>query len=103
MATEGMPSSRHAEMMRRAISPRLAIRIFLNMPERNGKPGIGNGEWEIEGTRSSGFDYRFPIPDSRRLRGEPDGEQLLAILDRLPVARIHLDDLPFAVRPQLCH
>jgi hypothetical protein len=26
-----MPSSRQAQMMRRAISPRLAMRIFLNM------------------------------------------------------------------------
>ena len=30
-ATVRMPSSRQAEMMRSAISPRLAIRIFLNM------------------------------------------------------------------------
>jgi hypothetical protein len=28
-----MPSSRHAQMIRSAISPRLAIRIFLNMPQ----------------------------------------------------------------------
>src|SRR5258708_21161596 len=30
-ATVRTPSSRHAQMMRRAISPRLAMRIFLNM------------------------------------------------------------------------
>src|SRR5215207_2986228 len=30
-ATDAMPSSRHARMMRRAISPRLAIRILLNI------------------------------------------------------------------------
>ena len=30
-ATVLMPSSRHAWMMRSAISPRLAIRIFLNI------------------------------------------------------------------------
>ena len=31
MATVAMPISRHAAMMRTAISPRLAIRIFLNI------------------------------------------------------------------------
>src|SRR3954469_23013809 len=33
-ATVLMPSSRHATMMRIAISPRLAIRIFLNIAPR---------------------------------------------------------------------
>src|SRR5580692_1368952 len=32
-ATVGMPRSLQAQMMRRAISPRFAIRIFLNWPD----------------------------------------------------------------------
>ena len=33
-----MPSSRQARMTRTAISPRLAIRIFLNMNSRSSAP-----------------------------------------------------------------
>src|SRR3954462_10748105 len=51
-ATVLMPSSRQAQMMRRAISPRLAIRIFLNM------------RWRF---RSSGLDGKQPFAVLDRL------------------------------------
>src|SRR5262245_33651216 len=72
-ATVAMPSSRHARMTRSAISPRLAIRIFLNT-----------------GTSSGGS-------------GGLDPEQGLAELHRLPVLRQGLDDPPGLVRLDLVH
>src|SRR3989449_2172196 len=75
-ATVWMPSSRQAQMMRRAISPRLAIRIFLNM------------EWE--GARSC-------------RRALPDLEQRLPVLDRLAVRHERLEDLAVAIRLDLVH
>src|SRR2546428_1010161 len=75
-ATVWMPSSRQAQMMRRAISPRLAIRIFLNM------------EWE--GARSC-------------RRALPDLEQRLPVLDRLAVRHERLEDLAVAIRFDLVH
>src|SRR4030095_9655525 len=71
MVTVLMPSSRQAEMTRRAISPRLAIRIFLNTVSRLGR--------------------------------ESDGEELLAVLDRLAVAGIDGDDLALDVGLDLVH
>src|SRR6266581_3522115 len=75
-ATVWMPSSRQAQMMRRAISPRLAIRIFLNM------------EWE--GARSC-------------RRALPDFEQRLPVLHRLAVQNQRLEDFAVAVRLDLVH
>src|SRR5215467_5562592 len=75
-ATVWIPSSRHAQMMRRAISPRLAIRIFLNM--------------DGPGARSCG-------------RGFPDLEQRLPVFDRLSVRHQRLEDLSVAVRFDLVH
>src|SRR2546426_12006872 len=75
-ATVWMPSSRQAQMMRRAISPRLAIRIFLNM------------EWE--GARSC-------------RRALPDLEQRLPVLHRLAVRHERLEDLAVAIRLDLVH
>src|SRR5688572_18251770 len=43
-ATVLMPSSRHAWMMRRAISPRLAIRIFLNIELSSCSRGLDGEE-----------------------------------------------------------
>src|SRR5258706_11029095 len=76
MATVWMPSSRQAQMMRSAISPRLAIRIFLNM--RPGGPG------------------------SRR-SGPADPEQRLPVLHRLAVGHQDLEDLAVDVRFDLVH
>src|SRR5436309_10853615 len=73
-ATVWMPSSRQAQMMRRAISPRLAIRIFLNM------------EWE--GARSC-------------RRALPDLEQRLPVLHRLAFPTKRLEVLPAAFRLDL--
>src|SRR5687767_10475222 len=71
-ATVLMPSSRQAWMTRRAISPRFAIRIFLNM------------RWSP-------------------LSGGLDREQALAVLDRLAVLHVHLDDFPVAFGVDLVH
>src|SRR6266850_1752668 len=75
-ATVWMPSSRQAQMIRRAISPRLAIRIFLN---------IGR-----TGARSC-------------RRGFADLEQRLPVFHRLPVRHERLEDLAVAVRLDLVH
>src|SRR6266545_4007083 len=75
-ATVWIPSSRQAQMIRRAISPRLAIRIFLNMG------------WE--GPRSC-------------RRGLSDLEQRLRVLHRLAVGYQSLEDLAVAVRLDLVH
>src|SRR5690349_4378108 len=73
MATVRMPNMRHARRMRIAISPRLAIRTFLNMALLPG--------------RSGGFDL----------------EELLPELDRLAVLGEHFDDGAGAVRFELVH
>src|SRR5881296_2298672 len=75
-ATVWMPSSRQAQMIRSAISPRLAIRIFLNM----GCAGTGSCR-----------------------RGLPDLEQRLPVLHRLPVRDQSLENLAVAVRLDLVH
>src|SRR5581483_415152 len=73
-ATVEMPSSLHAQMTRRAISPRFATRIFLNM---------------VSG--------RLFLP------ARPDAEERLPILDRLPVFREDLHDLTAFVGLDLIH
>src|SRR5438093_10355974 len=75
-ATVWIPSSRQAQMMRRAISPRLAIRIFLNMDRRAAR--------------------------SCR-RALLDLEQRLPVLHRLAVRHQGLQDLAVAVRLDLVH
>src|SRR6187200_2362427 len=72
-----MPSSRHAQMMRRAISPRLAIRIFLNMVAAGSRGGA----------RSGGLDCEEP----------------LAVLDRLAVLDVGADDFAVVLRRDLVH
>src|SRR5581483_7951223 len=87
-----MPSSRQARMMRRAISPRLEIRTFLNIPctlspstcsgqaPRGAKP-----QGPVPRRRTSGPSLR----PSRRL----NAEQRLPELDRLGVLDEDLGDL----------
>src|SRR5262245_26926823 len=77
-ATVLMPSSRQAWMTRSAISPRFAIRIFLNMahPPQGGVT-----------TSLCGF-YR---------------EQPLAVLHGVAVLHVDLDDLAVALRLDLVH
>src|SRR3972149_470226 len=76
-ATVLMPSSRQARWMRSAISPRLAIRIFLNMVReaggggRGGGGGGGGGErrgrcWVRGATRSGRAVWFFSPHASRR-------------------------------------
>src|SRR5687768_15028227 len=76
-ATVAIPSSRQARMTRRAISPRLAIRTFLNT-----------------GACS---------PRAARRSGGLDPEQRLAELHRLPVLHHHLGDPPGHLGLDLVH
>src|SRR3989442_16038604 len=75
-ATVWIPSSRQAQMIRKAISPRLAIRIFLNM---------GSGSLRSRG------------------RGRADREQRLPVLDRLPVGHQDRDHVALRVGFDLVH
>src|SRR6185503_15962448 len=83
-----MPSSRQATITRSAISPRLAIRIFLN-------------------TRL----YSLPRATARRKHGEKpknslrrlQREQPLTVLHSLPVVHVTLDDLAVALGIDLVH
>src|ERR1700683_798787 len=80
MATVRMPSSLQAQMTRRAISPRLAIRILLNIRKSYGGPS------------------------SRLYRSlAPNHKQLLPILDGLTVGDQLLHDLTAHVRFDLVH
>src|SRR5438045_1337473 len=79
-ATVLMPSSRQATMTRMAISPRLAIRIFLNIGARRG-----------------------PRRGSRVGVACLDREEPFAVLHRLPVLDVDLHDLPVELRVDLVH
>src|SRR6478609_10889928 len=72
-ATVAMPSSLQARRMRRAISPRLAMRILSNMVPQ-GEWGIANGEW-------AGVTIRYSLFATPSL----NNHQRLAVLDRLTV------------------
>src|SRR5215475_13456988 len=73
-ATVAIPNSLHAQMTRRAISPRLATRIFLN----------------IEGRRLL-------------LAARPDSKQRLPVLHGLPVLRENSQHLSAHVGFNLVH
>src|SRR4029077_10010560 len=77
-ATEGMPSSLQAQMTRRAISPRLAMRILRNMI--GGEPRL-----------------------LLLTLGGTDGEQRLAILYRLAVFGQDPHDIAAHIRLDLVH
>src|SRR5262245_27080166 len=79
-ATVLTPSSRHAQMTRSAISPRLAIRIFLNTLA--GREGL------------------LPLRVSAR---RPDRTQRLSVLHRLPVLGVDPDDLARHLGLDLVH
>src|SRR5258708_13859511 len=103
MATVRMPSSLHAQMTRRAISPGLAIRIFLNM---NSSFQLRRSFVEIRALR--GWNS-FPLEETAQTQKgaaqrasqellaslfRPDGEQLLPVFNRLAVDRQFLHNLP---------
>src|SRR5260370_5160650 len=67
MATERMPSSLHAQMTRRAISPRLATRIFLNMIESTMNTEAYCVFWDSFSHRSAAQE-KFPEPADLRCR-----------------------------------
>src|SRR6266508_6049740 len=93
-----MPSSWQAEMMRRAISPRLATRIFLNMVSRE-PSAVSRGGCLLRLTA-----HALTAHDPHRTSGgEPDREQLLSVFDGLTVQGKDLDDLSFDVRLDLVH
>src|SRR5512136_491024 len=76
-ATVLSPSSLHAHMTRSAISPRLAIRTFLNIASGGGAAVAGS-------------------------RG-PDGEERVPVLDRLPVLGVDLHNLARHLGLDLVH
>src|SRR5712671_6113672 len=102
-----MPSSLHAQITRRAISPRLAIRIFLNMKSSSELSALSfvvplwkftlRG-WtlflleEMSQTQKGAAQRASQELLASLLR--PDGKQLLPILNRLTVDRQLLDNLP---------
>src|SRR5436309_9418248 len=81
-ATVLMPSSRHAKMIRSATSPRLAIRIFLNI--------VGAD------LRSARAEQAPPLPCLYR-------KQALAVLHRVPALHVHVDDFAVVLRVDLVH
>src|ERR1044072_727080 len=72
-------------MTRIAISPRLAIRIFLNMVAR------------LRASRS------VPVPRSYPSLSGPDREEALAVLDGLAVLHVDVDDLAVVLAVDLVH
>src|SRR2546430_13944698 len=80
-ATDRSPSSRQARITRSAISPRLAMRTFLNT------------WWKRVGGRGR----------ERPSSGLRQAEQRLAVLDVLAVARQDLDDLAVGLGLDLVH
>src|SRR6266508_3681112 len=93
-----MPSSRQAEMMRRAISPRLATRIFLNIVSRE-PLAVSRGGCLLRLTA-----YALTAHDPHHTSGgEPYREELLPVLDRLAIQGKDLDDLSFDIRLDLVH
>src|SRR5436309_15640204 len=80
-ATVLMPSSRHAKMIRSATSPRLAIRIFLNM-RGFARIGLRVGPGGHAGP---------PLPCSYR-------EQPLAVLHGLSALHVDVHDLAVVLR-----
>src|SRR5262249_44545277 len=75
-ATVLMPRSLHAQITRSAISPRLAIRIFLNMAAGSRRPASAIAT---------------------------DGEERIAVLDGLAALAVHLDHLPRHLGLDLVH
>src|SRR5215831_7761195 len=84
-ATVLMPSSRQAQMTRQAISPRLAIRIFLNIRRQ----GVESRKWGMGSIRFRA--PHSPFPTSYSLL-HFNSEQWLAVFDRLAVFHKDLGD-----------
>src|SRR5262249_53881124 len=81
-ATVLIPISLHVQMMRQAISPRLAIRIFLNF---RGSKAIENLCHKKAQKTQNVF-----VPFVPRCGLTADAEERLAVLDRLPVLDVNL-------------
>src|SRR5579863_880697 len=105
MATVRIPSSLHAQITRSAISPRLAIRIFLNIEIQLSAFScqlsalsyqffLGVGDRKRLCRRNTKGAARAPQQEIQNSLLRPDHEQLLPIFNRLPVDRQLLDDLP---------
>src|SRR5262249_23256126 len=114
MATVRMPNSLQAQITRKAISPRLAIRIFLNM-----KKAV---RYELRATRLKAILLKVRVsvacaervaqsaqlkhkkarsiraPKSTRSFLRPDGKKLLPVLDRLAVAAEFLHNFAGHIR-----
>src|SRR2546429_500682 len=91
-ATVFSPISLQARITRRAISPRLAMRTLEIMNELSGCP-------VVRLSVSSQPDN----PITRQPASESHREQLLTVLDRLPILRKHFHDLAVDVRFDFVH
>src|SRR4051794_4800101 len=93
-----MPSSLQAHTTRRAISPRLAMSIFLNMSSTSagaiGEPALTGAARFL--SRASWVHLAEELVRTNR-------EQRLAVFDRLTVLHKHLDDLAGDIRLDLVH
>src|SRR5438270_7531773 len=92
-ATVFRPISLHARMIRRAISPRLAMRTLENMitlPVAGCRLPMTSGNWE-------------PGTGNARSALDPHREQLLSVLHRLSVLRKDLDDFAVDIGLDLVH
>src|ERR1051326_9096014 len=94
-ATVLIPISLQVQMMRQAISPRLAIRIFLNL---RGLKAIRNLP-----QKSTSSTKRMLVLLVRFYYLTFDTEQRLAVLYRLPVFNINLDDFSARLGLNLVH
>src|SRR5215469_3439697 len=96
MATVRTPSSLQAQITRSAISPRLAMRIFLNMRF------IATYEFWATNFEAQVHSFRNAKRRGRARLFErcsisllwPDHKQFLPVLNRLPIASQLLDNLP---------
>src|ERR1700692_2812554 len=112
MATVRMPSSLHAQMTRRAISPRFAISIFLNIRDSSVRtaasavqPGTARLSLRLLRREKAREGARLIVHQKGGSHHaslfRPDGEQLLAVFNGLAVAPHLLDDLAGYVRLNL--
>src|SRR6516162_9890563 len=94
-----MPSSLQAQITRRAISPRFAIRIFLNM-KGCARSCCGQSPGAALGAPPNPAHQVHP---ELRLSTQPDDEQFLSVFNGLSVGRYFLDYLAPDIRLNLVH
>src|SRR3954447_1332408 len=100
MATVRMPSSLQAQITRKAISPRLAIRIFLNMGLELGAQLLRRDTCDPHLSHSA---TQKVAMQWLMLTAGADCEQILPVFDRLAVSNQLFDYFPGDIRFNLIH